>query len=75
VIIYSPVGSPIFFTSARDVGEAGAGLVERSSAHHTMTQTPDKKCQMPRIIMIHVVKQRMASNKKTIVLEAITHIV
>jgi len=65
----------MFSISARDVADHGAGLVKRSSAHHTMTQTPVRKCQMPRTHMIHAVKQRMASNKKTIVLEAIIRIV
>ena len=75
VIIYSPVASPIFFISARDAVGHGAGLVERSSAHNTMTQTPAKKCQMRRIIMIHAVLKRRASTKKITVLEAIIRIV
>jgi hypothetical protein len=75
VIIFSHVASNIFFISARDAVGHGAGLVERSSVLHTTTQTPVKKCQMPRIIMEHAVPQNKASNKKTTVLEAIVHIV
>jgi hypothetical protein len=75
VIMFSPVASNIFFISARDAVGHGVGRVRRSSVLHTTTQTPVKKCQMPRIIMIHAVPQNKASNKKTTVLEAIVHIV
>lgn len=77
VIMFSPVASTrkMFSISARAAADHGAGHVKRSSAPHTMIQTPAKKCQTRRITMAHVVPQRKASNKKTTVLEAIVHTV
>ena len=67
--------SRITFMLVRAVGEHGAGCVVRNIAVRITTRPRVRNHRRPRIIIRHVVRKRLDSSKKIIVLGGIIRIV